>query len=30
MALVLMLGIYVPQPLDALLRQAAAFLEVVP
>jgi hydrogenase-4 component F len=30
MALVLLLGVYVPPPLDSLLRQAAAFLEVVP
>jgi hydrogenase-4 component F len=28
MALVLLLGIYVPSPLDSLLRDAAAFLEV--
>lgn len=28
MALVLLLGLYVPPPLDALLREAAAFLEV--
>jgi hypothetical protein len=28
MALVLLLGIYVPPPLESLLRDAAAFLEV--
>jgi hydrogenase-4 component F len=30
MALVLLLGIYVPPPLESLLREAAAFLEVTP
>lgn len=30
MALVLLLGLYVPPPLEALLREAAAFLEVKP
>jgi hydrogenase-4 component F len=30
MALVLLLGIYIPQPLESLLRDAAAFLEVKP
>jgi len=28
MALVLLLGLYVPPPLESLLREAAAFLEV--
>jgi hydrogenase-4 component F len=28
MALVLLLGVYIPQPLESLLRDAAAFLEV--
>jgi hypothetical protein len=28
MALVLLLGLYIPRPVDALLREAAAFLEV--
>jgi hydrogenase-4 component F len=30
MALVLMMGLYIPPPLEALLREAAAFLEVRP
>jgi hydrogenase-4 component F len=30
MALVLLLGLYIPPPLESLLRQAAAFLEVQP
>ncbi len=30
MALVLLLGLYVPPPLETLLREAAAFLEVTP
>ena len=30
MALVLMMGLYIPPPLEALLREAAAFLEVQP
>ena len=30
MALVLMLGLYIPPPLESLLREAAAFLEVKP
>jgi hypothetical protein len=30
MALVLLLGVYIPPPLELLLREAAAFLEVKP